>query len=303
MRNIWIANDRLTCIPGTKTFWHMLLEIPGAVDKTGTHNRFLAEKIENEPESPDLIIRNASFCRRFNRPEKTIAFFQDLPRDDRKDDVVYNAHCVVFNSAYTATAYINDWEKLPDITRIIPIGVNTEIFKPMAIKRETDRPVGIFVGDKGATKNTNLFEKIVKLRTDVDFIYVSKKNHEINLPNVRNVGGGVDEEKMATLYNQSDFILMTSPVETLHLSSIEAGFCNVPVIGIKTGWLATDDFDDANGLIVEQSNVESFSKAIDWIILHGKDTQLFFPRFCLLHSRYAWDNCKEAWVNLIEEIL
>lgn len=279
----------------------MLMEIPGAEDKTGVHNRHLAEKIENDPGTPDLIIRNASFCRRFNRPEKTIAFFQDLPRDDRKDDVVYNADCVVFNSSYTAKAYEKDWDKLKR-AEIIPIGVNTKIFDVYRLAT-TGRPAGIFVGDKGATKNTDLFEQIAKRRKDIDFIYVSKKNHKIELPNVRNVGGGVDEVKMSSLYNQVDFILMTSPVETLHLSSIEAGFCDIPVIGTRTGWLATDDFDDANGIVVEKPDVETFCKHIDWIIKHGKNKQMYFPRFCLMNSPYAWENCKEAWTKLIEEIL
>ena len=261
--SIWIANDKLTCIPGTKTFWHMLLEIPGTVDKTGTHNRNLAEKIENDPGIPNLIIRNASFCRRFNRPEKTIAFFQDLPRDDRKDDVVFNADCVVFNSSFTAQAYRKEWDKLRR-AEIIPIGIDEEIFRPI-IREKNDRPVGIFVGDKGSTKNTYLFEKIVKERSDIDFIYVSKGSHKIGLPNVENVNGGVDERAMSDLYNRADFILMTSPVETLHLSSVEAAFCNVPVIGTDTGWLASEYWSDLCGLKAA-SCFSSFSVAINCVL-------------------------------------
>ena len=34
----WLVNDCLTCIPGTKTFWHDLLEwIPTLEDKTDFH--------------------------------------------------------------------------------------------------------------------------------------------------------------------------------------------------------------------------------------------------------------------------
>jgi glycosyltransferase involved in cell wall biosynthesis len=275
----------------------MLLEIPDTVDKTGTHNRHLAEKIEAEPGSPDLIIRNASFCRRFNRPEKTIVFFQDLPRDDRKDEVVYNADCVVFNSSYTARAYEREWDKLKN-PRIIPIGVNTEIFKPRDafVSR---RHVGIFVGDQGSTKNTSLFEKIVKLRSDVDFVYVSKKGQKIDLPNVTNVGGGVNEEAMAELYNESDFILMTSPVETLHLSSVEAAFCGTPVIGTKTGWLDSEYFNEKCGLIAAPC-VSSFSVAIDTVI--NARGEFDYVAEHMATTPYAWENCKASWIKLIEEI-
>ncbi|TFH25885.1 glycosyltransferase family 1 protein [Candidatus Bathyarchaeota archaeon] len=297
--SIWIANDKLTCIPGTKTFWHMLMEIPGTVDKTGTHNFHLAEKIENDPDTPDLIIRNASFCRRFNRPEKTIAFFQDLPRDERKDDVVFNADCVVFNSEYTAKEY--DYEEwYIKRVEIIPIGVNTEIFNAWspAITRSV-RPVGIFIGDKGHTKNTVLFEAIVKTRTDLDFIYVSKKGCKIDLPNVTNVAGGVNEEYMAGLYNCSDFILMTSPVETLHLSSVEACFCDIPVIGIETGWIASKHWSEECGLKVANC-VSSFSVAIDCVL---NNYEAFRPRSHMLTTPYSWENCKATWTKLIGDMV
>jgi glycosyltransferase involved in cell wall biosynthesis len=279
----------------------MLLEIPNTVDKTGVHNRVLAEKIEADPEVPDLIIRNASFCRRFNRPEKTIAFFQDLPRDARKDDVVFKADCVVFNSTYTAAQYKHEWLLL-NRPEIIPIGVNTEIFNVWRLgTTKPVRPVGIFIGDKGATKNTDLFEQIVRKRTDLDFIYVSKKGHKIALPNVTNVGGGVDEEAMAGLYNRSDFILMTSPVETLHLSSIEACFCGLPVVGTKTGWLATKHFNSICGHIASPT-VESFSLAIDAVIANHLGNFALIRNY-MMTTPYAWDNCKEAWTKLIEEMI
>ena len=60
----WLVNDCLTCIPGTKTFWHDLLEwIPNLMDKTNGYTKFgeLSSRIEEESKQsfPDYIIRNA----------------------------------------------------------------------------------------------------------------------------------------------------------------------------------------------------------------------------------------------------
>ena len=68
MSNVgWLVNDTLTCIPGTKTFWHDLLEwFPNLRDKTNGYTNFsiLPKSIEREAElfgAPDFIIRNGTF--------------------------------------------------------------------------------------------------------------------------------------------------------------------------------------------------------------------------------------------------
>lgn len=309
MRNIWIVNDLLTCIPGTRTFWHLLLEIEGTVDKTGTPFNKLAETIENDPGECDLIIRNGTFFRSINRDNKQIVLIQDLYGYDKMQyDTVMQSDHVVFNSTYTMNQFMVNTEMsmigiVHDKSSVIPIGVNQNLFKKMAHFRpasdifERFKRTGIFVGDYNATKNTRLFEEIVKANTNIDFIYVSKSRHQINLPNVRNYPGGVDEIGMAKLYNEADFCIMCSPVETLHLTTIEAALCDTPVIGTNTGWLA-DYFDDAVGVRVEGPTVKNFSNAICEIIESS-----YTPREYMLTTPFTWSRCKASWENLIEEIL
>ena len=74
MKNIndkkgWLINNQLTAIPGTRTFWHDLLDwYPGLEDKCDGYTDFgvLAEKIESIPHTPDYIIRNGSYFRKLN---------------------------------------------------------------------------------------------------------------------------------------------------------------------------------------------------------------------------------------------
>ena len=107
----WLVNDTLTCIPGTKTFWHDLLEnVPRLVDKTGGHTNFniLSHKIEQnirEEGKPNYIIRNASFFGRINTDTPTISLLQDLGHG--RMDVCNASKVVVFNSPYTKANYSN----------------------------------------------------------------------------------------------------------------------------------------------------------------------------------------------------
>jgi hypothetical protein len=295
----WVVNDYLTCVPGTKTFWHMLLEIKGTIDKTGVAYPRLAEKIETDPNPCDLIIRNVSFFRPIKRAVKQIGFLQDRAEDDPTQiEVCRSVDTVVFNSEYTKQAY-QKWN-FPN-TRVIPIGVNEELFRPKAMGRlfPNDRPVGIFVGDYNATKGTDIFEQVVRRKPYINFIYVSKQGARINTANVANFAGGVDELGMSKLYNLATFSIMCSPVETLHLASIEACLCDKPAIGTNTGWFA-NYFSPTAGVVVPNPSVEAFCKAIDQVV---ESTSSFSPREHILTTPFVWSNCRSEWEKLIQETL
>lgn len=296
---IWIVNDYLTCVPGTKTFWHMLLEIEGTIDKTGVPFNRLAETIENDPGNCDLIIRNMSFFRPIKRRVKQIGFLQDRAEDDPTQIAVCKSvDLIVFNSEYTKQAY-SKWGF--ENTKVIPIGVNEELFRPYPLAKlfPNDMPTGIFVGDYNQTKGTHIFEEVARRKSYINFIYVSKQGYTINLPNVRNFPGGLDEQRMANLYNQADFSIMCSPVETLHLSSIEACLCDKPAIGTNTGWFA-DYFSPTAGVVVPNPSVEEFCKAIDQVV---ESPSSFSPREHILTTPFVWSNCRSAWKALIGEMI
>jgi glycosyltransferase involved in cell wall biosynthesis len=302
MKNIWIVNDLLTCIPGTKTFWHLLLEIDGTVDKTGVPFNKLAETIENDPGSCHLIIRNGTFFREIQRDDcEQIVLIQDYyGYDYQQIEVASNADHVVFNSDFTKEKF----NPIFDNFSVIPIGVNENLFKPLAkFRKENDiftrfKRTGIFVGDYNATKNTRLFEEVVKENSHVDFIYVSKARNQINLPNVRNYPGGVDELGMLQLYNEADFCIMCSPLETLHLTTVEAALCDIPVIGTNTGWLADHFHPDVGIRIDGDATVAKFSHAIAKVLSSN-----YCPRQHMLSTPFTWEGCKKSWEKLIEEVL
>jgi hypothetical protein len=130
MNKGWLINDTLTCIPGTKTFWHDLLEwIPNLEDKCNGRTPFhiLANNIENDAKIfglPDYIIRNASYFRKINLPVKTISLLQDyIPNDTTQLSVCNDSDLVVFNSPYTKALY---QDKITANSIMIPLGVDFE---------------------------------------------------------------------------------------------------------------------------------------------------------------------------------
>jgi glycosyltransferase involved in cell wall biosynthesis len=295
---VWIVNDLLTCIPGTKTFWHLLLDIDGTIDKTGNPFSILSDKIEKDEDACDLIIRNGTFFRWIDRDCKTISFIQDCyDGDETQRACIANSDMVVFNSEWTRNKYAPTKEH-----RVIPIGVNQDLFRPNGYHSIFDkrRKVGIFVGDYNATKNTRMFESICGSRPDLDFIYVSKSSNSIKHSNVKNVRGGVDERGMVELYNSADFCIMCSPIETLHLTTIEAALCDIPVIGPSTGWLASHYSPKVGELIQDCNDIGQYLEAIDRLL----KTPSYEPRDYMLNDTpYTWSACKKDWEEVINEVL
>ena len=302
----WIVNDLLTCIPGTRTFWHLLLDIDGTIDKSGTPYSKLKDAIESDKEDCDLIIRNGTFFDWINRDCKTISFIQDCYSNDMHQQAcIRSSDLVVFNSNYTRNRYaVSSVVPLREHC-VIPIGVDQDLFQPNGYHSIFDKrkKVGIFVGDYNTTKNTRMFESICKRRIDLDFIYVSKAGNSLNCPNVKNVRGGVDERGMVELYNNADFCIMCSEVETLHLTTIEAALCNIPVIGTKTGWFSSHYSPAVGELVNSHNNIEDYDSAIT-TLLNKAHQDFYTPRdYIIDHTPYTWSNCKRAWEGVINELL
>ena len=176
----WVVNDQLTCIPDTKTFWHLLTSIDGARDKTGHPFSVLADRIEQDTKKCNLIIRNGTFFRWINRNCKTISLIQDCyENDDVQRTCIEKSDHVVFNSEFTKDKYLAAGMS-PRAFSVIEIGVNQDLFKPYDSHIFKDkRPTGILVGDYNSTKNTRMFEAICLRRTSLDFIYVYKLGAQI----------------------------------------------------------------------------------------------------------------------------
>ena len=302
----WLVNDCLTCIPGTKTFWHDLLEwIPWLVDKTNGYIGFdvLADRIEQEAVSkvmPDYIIRNATYFRKINLPCKQISLLQDISKDNIQQIEICNSSTVtVFNSNYTFEQYKNDITKCK--IEIIPLGVDFQLFNVLNNKQELQKQLNIlpnsilFVGS--SDNYPKGFDKVLNLinTTNYNFCLVMKDNFSITHPRVK-VFNKINHEKLVKIYNSCDILLCTSVVETQHLVTIEAGACGLPIITTNVGALYNINSGEW-GLKVENDNyvecIEFVRNNIDW----------FFPRNFLLSRKFDKDSCKNSWISVVELLL
>ena len=302
----WLVNDCLTCIPGTKTFWHDLLEwFPGLVDKTNGYTDYsvLANKLEQEAGLegiPDYIVRNATFFRKIKLPCKQVSLLQDC-YDERtqQKEVCNNSSVTVFNSNFTFEQYKNDITECK--IKIISLGIDFELFNILNSKQEIQQQLGIlpnsilFVGSSGNYPKG--FDVVLNLMntTNYNFCLVMKDGFNISHPRVK-VFNNIDHGMLVRIYNSCDMLLCASVIETQHLATIEAGACGLPIITTNVGALYNIDSGDWGVKIINNNYVECVE-----FVKNNKNK--FFPRQYLLKNKFDKKSCKKKWINTIKEII
>jgi glycosyltransferase involved in cell wall biosynthesis len=298
MKKGWLVNDTLTCIPGTKTFWHDLLEnVPGLVDKTDGNTSFnvLPHKIveyANAEGVPDYIIRNASFFNKINLTVPTISLLQDLGHG--RMDVCNSSTVVVFNSPYTKAMYGNS-VTAPSV--IIPLGVDFNLFKPDKSYKEElgilDNSI-LYVGS--SDYHPKGFDKMLDLihNSDYNFCLVMKDDFKMEHPRVK-VFNKINHDLLVKVINSCSLLVCTSVVETQHLGGLEAAACNIPLVVTNVG-MYYDMVDGPWGVKVLDGD---FKSKINNVLTN---IDKFHPRKFFLDKGYDKVGCMDKWNKLINTI-
>lgn len=308
MKTGWIVNDKLTCIPGTKTFWHDLLEwIPGLSSKADDIPfHVLPNKIESDFYStyvkPNYLIRNATFFRRINLPIKTISLLQDSyvggGNFGPQIDVCNSSDVTVFNSPFVYEQYKNYIHRK---SCVIPLGTDFNFFTPLNNKNnlrqkygfDTTIPLFIFIGSSTVhPKGFDLLTDIINT-TSYNFCLVMKDDYISSNPRVK-VFNKIDHTQLRELINCSDAALCTSKIETLHLAGVECASCNIPVVTTNVG-VYYNDFQNNWGKVC--TNLDEFKNGMEYVLKNTLN-----PREEFLKKKLDKESCKTSWIDLVNSI-
>lgn len=247
-----ICNDVVgSSIGNERVLWDYLMEAFGntlAIDNPSfglkiSDPRYSskAKKKVKKLKNPDLIIQNASYIEKISNKKFTISYLQDVHIKgsriyQRQLDVLRNSQLLVTNSKFTAEQY-------PDFNfEVIPIGVDTEIFKPMdknslrtKHKFDLNKKIGIFVGSLSETKGWSEVKDVIESNLNIHFIIVSKYEAALIMQNVT-FFSNIDHSHLAELYNCADFFILGSRLETQCLAALEACACNIPLLIHDVGY-------------------------------------------------------------------
>jgi glycosyltransferase involved in cell wall biosynthesis len=311
MRPVAIVNDLLGGQLGERVFWNYMLE--GIPELHGFDCKNLGcpssqisdvarQRIQETMPSDTVIIQNSAFMGKVSDAHFTIAFLQDNLRgmgrlDPTQEWILRTSQIIVSNSQETAKAY-------PEFNPVaIPIGIDSTIFYVKGNGWESkekyqiphNRLVGVFVGDFSEVKGWSEVQRLIASHPEIFFILVSKRAESYQAPNVK-CFNRISQNMLADLYNCADFFILGSPIETLCLAAVEAGFCGLPIVMKKTGIFTGFTESQRNSIGVFNDNLAfGFQEFL-------RDPKRFLPRETLRSLDFGIDSMVSKWRTLLENI-
>lgn len=185
--------------------------------------------------------------------------------------------------------------------KIIPNGVDKDLFRPLNIKRRKNVIlfVGRYVKIKGITELIEVANKLPNYK--FWFVGDGPLRGIIKGANIRNLGFKTKKE-LVSLYNQSTFCVFPSYRECLPNVGLEAIACGKAVICTKSGFSEYIK-DEYNGLIINLKNKNELKKAIERLMHEKKLRKKLEKNAIKTALRYDWKKIIEEYVTLYNNIL
>jgi D-inositol-3-phosphate glycosyltransferase len=198
-----------------------------------------------------------------------------------------------------------------DKIRIVPCGVNLDLFKPqdkLSARRElgfhTDDLIVLYVGrytpikglDRLFTAFRNLTHlshlRLVMVGGDGEhspmFRQLQSKTTALHLENRLIFAGRVDQEILPQYYSAADVLVVPSYYESFGLVALEALACGTPVVTTPVGAMEKIVKNDVTGYIATDSNPQHFAGRIEAILLKQKQNGLSPSKIRASVSQLTW---------------
>lgn len=231
----------------------------------------------------DIVHTNAEFGHWFKRKNKLLAvtihnfifdkefqkynsilqkiFYYFWVRPNLKKSLLV-ADEIIAVSKYTKNNIIDYFNLKKNIT-LIYNGIDTDLFRPLNLKKENNKTKLLFVGNLIKRKGIDLLPEIMKkldddyelcftsgLRTDKIPVYLKKKNM-IPL-------GKMNHNQLLIEYNKCDIFLLPSRLEGFGYCAVEAMACGKPIIATNYSALKEIIMNEKSGYLCKINDIDDF---------------------------------------------
>jgi glycosyltransferase involved in cell wall biosynthesis len=212
----------------------------------------------------------------------------------------------------SAADSVSDFDLDPAQMRVVPLGVDTELFAP-AEARVPGRIVAIASADRPLKGVVHLLEALAKVRTEHD-VHLELVSHlepggaterriaELGLGEAVHVVNGLTDDELAALLASAEIMCVPSLYEGFSLPTVEAMSCGTPVVATRAGALPEVVGDCA--VLVDPGDAEQLASAIRGLVESPDERDRLGAagrRRAL--ERYSWTSVAEATVATYTEAI
>jgi glycosyltransferase involved in cell wall biosynthesis len=261
----------------------------------------------HHPVSVDRVVEiaNASTLRQRLGKRRWYAFTRMQARVARRLD------SIVTVSTNSAADIVRDFKVSPDVMRVVPIGVDTQTFRPPVAPRVPGRIVAVSSSDSPIKGVKVLLEAVAKLRTgrDVELVVVGKPNpdgpvsravRDLALGDAVRFVSGLTDEGIATLLASAEIAVVPSLYEGFSIPAVEAMACATPLIASRAGALPeVVGTDGVSAVLVEPGDPAELADALGALFDdEERRAAIGVAGRARVESSYTWRRVAEAMVEV-----
>jgi glycosyltransferase involved in cell wall biosynthesis len=174
--------------------------------------------------------------------------------------------------------------------KVVYYGVDTELFKPLSIKRDIDI---FYIGSSAPIDGYTLVRQSIELMK-------FKPKTRILLSDKEWIA---DDKKLANLYQRSKVLLATAYNEGLGAVPLEAMACGVPVVATNEAGHKETVKDKVTGYLLER-NAKIIAEKLDWLFSHPKDLKkIGDDARSVMIKEWSWDSRSQDLLNVLKEYI
>lgn len=151
-------------------------------------------------------------------------------------------------SSSSATDIADDFGVDPDQLRVVPLGVDTDLFKPHDQPRVPGRIIAISSADRPLKGISHLLHAVARLRAehDIELQLVAKLEPngptekllaELGISDIVHTSSGLSDAELAGLFASAEIACIPSLYEGFSLPAVEAMASGTPVVASRAGAL------------------------------------------------------------------
>jgi glycosyltransferase involved in cell wall biosynthesis len=177
-------------------------------------------------------------------------------------------------SSSSAADIVADFDVAPDQLHVVPLGVNTDLFRPGSAPRERGRVIAIASADTPLKGVRTLLHAIARIRVnrDVELRLVAKvepngPTHkliaELGISDIVHITSGLPDAELAALFASAEVACIPSLYEGFSLPAVEAMASGTPIVASQVGALPeVVGTDGACAELVPAADVEALTRAL-----------------------------------------
>ena len=216
-----------------------------------------------------------------------------------------------------------------DKIRIVPCGVNLELFKPMdklSVRRHLafhmDDLIVLYVGRYTPIKGLDRLFKAFRNLTHLSYLrlvmvggdgehspmfrQLKSKAKALHIENRLIFAGRVDQETLPEYYSAADVLVVPSYYESFGLVALEALACGTPVVTTSVGAMEDIVKDGVTGYVAKDTDPQHYARLIETILLKQQQNGLSPSEIRSSVAEFTWsrsaslllDAYRSAWATI-----